>query len=55
VRVRPQNKEVEYHQETEVRHSAAHWWPMIQLVILIITGIIQVNYLKTFFKKNKLI
>lgn len=49
------HKEVEYHAETEEMDSAALWWPMLQIGILAITGIFQVQYLKFFFKSNKLI
>jgi hypothetical protein len=49
------HKEVDYHDQTEEMNSAALWWPMLQIGILIITGIFQVQYLKYFFKANKLI
>ncbi len=49
------HKEVDYHMQTEEMNSAALWWPMLQIGILIITGVFQVQYLKFFFKSNKLI
>ena len=49
------HKEVEYHQETELMNSAALWWPMVQIGILVVTGIFQVQHLKSFFKGHKLI
>lgn len=49
------HKEVDYHIQTERVNSAALWWPMIQIGILVITGIFQVQHLKSFFKQNKLI
>lgn len=49
------HKEVFYHQETESMDKATLWWPMMQITILLITGILQVHHLKGFFKRNKLI
>jgi len=49
------HKEVDYHEETEEMNSATLWWPMLQIGILIVTGIFQVQYLKYFFKSHKLI
>lgn len=49
------HKEVEYHEQTEKMNNAALWWPVVQIGILILTGIYQVQHLKSFFKSNKLI
>jgi len=49
------HKEVDYHSETESMNVATLWWPMLQIGILVITGICQVQHLKGFFKTNKLI
>ena len=49
------HKEITYHMQTERMNSAALWWPMVQIGILIATGILQVQNLKRFFKSNKLI
>ena len=49
------HKEVDYHSETESMNVATLWWPMLQIGILVITGICQVQHLKGFFKNNKLI
>lgn len=49
------HKEVEHHAETESMNIAALWWPMMQIGILVLTGIFQVQHLKIFFKNNKLI
>ena len=49
------HKEISFHIETEKMNSAALWWPMVQIGILIATGIFQVQNLKQFFKNNKLI
>jgi DNA replication protein DnaD len=49
------HKEIQYHLQTEKMNSAALWWPMVQIGILVATGILQVQNLKMFFKRNKLI
>ena len=49
------HKEIEYHLQTEKMNSATLWWPMVQIGILVATGVIQVQNLKKFFKNNKLI
>lgn len=49
------HKEVQYHQETEKMNTASLWWPVLQIGILVVTGIYQVRHLKNFFKSNKLI
>ena len=49
------HKEISFHIETEKMNSAALWWPMVQIGILVATGIFQVQNLKRFFKNNKLI
>ena len=49
------HKEVDYHLETEKMDNATLWWPMLQIGILVMTGIFQVQHLKSFFKSNKLI
>jgi len=49
------HKEVKYHTQTERMNRTVLWWPMLQIGILVITGIFQVQHLKNFFKNNKLI
>lgn len=49
------HKEVDYHIETEKMNNAALWWPVLQIGILIFTGVCQVQHLKNFFKSNKFI
>lgn len=49
------HKEVDFHEETERMDTAALWWPMLQIGILVITGVCQVQHLKGFFKRHKLI
>lgn len=49
------HKEVKYHSQTERLNRTVLWWPMLQIGILVITGIFQVQHLKNFFKNNKLV
>eukprot|EP01032_Pedospumella_encystans_P009565 gene9565-11248_t len=49
------HKEVEYHDVTEKMNNATLWWPVLQIIILILAGVYQVQHLKSFFKQNKLI
>jgi hypothetical protein len=48
-------QELAYHIETERINTSLVWWPMLQIVILLIAGFFQVDLLKRFFKSNKLI
>lgn len=49
------HKEVEYHEQTERMNTAALWWPMAQIGILVVMGVFQVQHLKNFFKNHKII
>ncbi len=49
------DKEVLFHQQCERTNSAARWWPILQVAILLITGVLQVNNLKQFFKARRLV
>ena len=49
------HKEVEYHEQTERMNTAALWWPMAQIGILVLMGVFQVQHLKQFFKNHKII
>ncbi|KAG5178903.1 emp24/gp25L/p24 family/GOLD-domain-containing protein [Tribonema minus] len=48
-------KEVDFHKTSVQMNYTALWWPMVQMTILVVAGIFQVQYLKSFFKKRKLI
>lgn len=48
-------REVDYHAETERINNSLVWWPMLQILILLVAGFFQVDLLKRFFKTNKLI
>jgi hypothetical protein len=49
------DKEVLFHQQCERTNSAARWWPILQVAILLVTGVLQVNNLKQFFKARRLV
>mmetsp|Transcript_14529 Transcript_14529/g.14635 ORF Transcript_14529/g.14635 Transcript_14529/m.14635 type:complete len:210 (+) Transcript_14529:125-754(+) len=49
------HKEVHYHKTTEKMNNAVVWWPLLQISILVLTGIFQVQHLKSFFKSTQLI
>jgi len=51
----PQHKEEQFHQETENINLETIWWPILQIIILLSAGYVQVLHLKTFFKSRKLI
>lgn len=49
------HKEVAFHQDTENMNIETIWWPIVQILILVIAGYVQVLHLKNFFKSRKLI
>ncbi|CAM9279484.1 unnamed protein product [Chrysoparadoxa australica] len=48
-------QEVDFHLKSESMNSAALWWPMIQVAVLLVFGVMHVRHLKAFFKGKKLI
>jgi len=48
-------REVEFHEMTESMHRNAQWWPILQICILLLTGIFQVKNLKRFFQQQKML
>lgn len=48
-------RELNYHEETERINASLVWWPMLQIVILLVAGFFQVDLLKRFFKSHKII
>jgi len=48
-------REVEFHESTEAMDRNAKWWPIIQICILLFTGVMQVKHLKKFFQDKKLV
>ena len=47
--------EVEFHNQSINMNSASKWWPIIQICILIMMGVVQYVHLRTFFQKKKLV
>ena len=48
-------REMEFHESTEAMERNAQYWPMLQICILCLTGFFQVNHLKKFFQRKKLV
>ena len=48
-------KEVLFHDMTEQMEKNAEYWPMLQILILLGTGILQVKHLKRFFLEHKML
>mmetsp|Transcript_26143 Transcript_26143/g.58580 ORF Transcript_26143/g.58580 Transcript_26143/m.58580 type:complete len:214 (-) Transcript_26143:180-821(-) len=48
-------REVEFHEMTETMNTNAQWWPILQITILLLTGVFQVKNLKRFFQKQKML
>ena len=49
------NEESEFHQRSIDINSAAKWWPIFHIVVLLITGFTQANNVVTFFKSRHII
>jgi hypothetical protein len=47
--------QVEFHEATESMERNSQWWPILQICILLLTGIFQVKHLKRFFQKQKML
>jgi len=48
-------REVEFHEATEAMEHNAQWWPILQICILLLTGVFQVKHLKRFFQRQKML
>jgi len=48
-------REMDFHDSTEAMERNAQWWPILQIFILLVTGVFQVKHLKTFFQERKLV
>ena len=48
-------KEVVFHDMTEKMEKNAEYWPMLQILILLATGVFQVKHLKRFFQDQKML
>ncbi|GMH69137.1 hypothetical protein TrLO_g1998 [Triparma laevis f. longispina] len=47
--------EVEFHDQSVKMNSASVWWPVIQILVLLVTGIAWTVHLTSFFRKRKLV
>jgi len=48
-------REMDFHDSTEAMERNAQWWPILQILILLVTGVFQAKHLKSFFQERKLI
>lgn len=48
-------REVEFHNLSVNMHAASQYWPMVQIMVLILTGFTQVSAMVHFFKSQRLI
>ncbi|GMH89790.1 hypothetical protein TrVE_jg6273 [Triparma verrucosa] len=49
------SSEVEFHNQSLKMNAASVWWPVIQILVLIVTGIAWTVHLTSFFRKRKLV
>lgn len=49
------DQEAEFHELSVQMNRASHYWPMIHLLILLITGFTQANHIIRFFKAHHII
>jgi len=47
--------EVRFHQKSADMNSASRWWPMMHVVVLLVTGFTQANHIIKFFKSRHII
>jgi len=48
-------RETEFHNQSISMHAASRWWPIVQIMVLLITGFTQVSAMVNFFKSKRLI
>lgn len=48
-------REVEFHDTELAMERNAQWWPILQICILLLTGVFQVKHLKRFFQQQKIL
>jgi hypothetical protein len=48
-------RETEFHNQSVSMHAATRWWPMVQIMVLLITGFTQASAMVNFFKSKRLI
>jgi len=44
-----------YHQQTDALHQATTFWPILHIIILLVTGFTQANHIVRFFKAHRII
>ncbi|KAL7574242.1 hypothetical protein ACA910_012497 [Epithemia clementina (nom. ined.)] len=48
-------REALFHKQTESMHSAAMFWPVVQVCVLLMTGFTQASHIVQFFKRRRII
>lgn len=49
------NDESAFHKQSVEMNAAARWWPMLHVVVLLVTGFTQANHVVKFFKSRHII
>ena len=47
-------QEVEFHEQSIAMNRASQYWPIIHLVVLLVTGFTQANHIVRFFKSRRI-
>ena len=47
--------EAGFHRQSDEMNSAAKWWPMMHICVLLVTGLTQANHVVKFFKGKHII
>ena len=48
-------REAHFHKQTESMNSAAMFWPIVQVCVLLMTGFTQASHIVQFFKRRRII
>lgn len=46
------DQEADFHQQSVSMNNAAKYWPMIHLIVILVTGFTQVNHIVTYLRKH---
>lgn len=49
------SREVEFRDTSESTNSRVMWWAILQVIILVVSGVYQNQHLQSFFRKKKLV
>lgn len=49
------NEEADFHKQSVEMNAASRWWPMLHVVVLLVTGFTQANHVIKFFKSRHII